>query len=54
MVKGGNLALITTLSNIDNGLYFGKKNSFVDNKNIFISGMTNDDNLSIKWQITKL
>ena len=39
---------------IDNGLYFGKKNSFVDNKNIFISGMTNDDNQTIKWEITKL
>ena len=40
--------------NIDNGLYFGKKNSFVDNKNIFISGMTNDDIQTIKWEITKL
>ena len=40
--------------NIDNGLYFGKKNSFVDNKNIFISGMTNDENQTIKWEITKL
>ena len=40
--------------NIDKGLYFGKKNSFVDNKNIFISGMTNDDNHTIKWEITKL
>jgi len=40
--------------NIDNGLYFGKKNSFVDNKNIFISGMTNDSNQTIKWEITKL
>ena len=40
--------------NIDNGLYFGKKNSFTDNKNIFISGMTNDDNQTIKWEITKL
>ena len=39
---------------IDNGLYFGKKNSFVDNKNIFISGMTNDNNQTIKWEITKL
>jgi uncharacterized heparinase superfamily protein len=39
---------------IDNGLYFGKKNSFIDNKNIFISGMTNDDNQTIKWEITKL
>jgi uncharacterized heparinase superfamily protein len=40
--------------NIDNGLYFGKKNSFVDNKNIIISGMTNDENQTIKWEITKL
>ena len=39
---------------IDNGLYFGKKNSFVDNKNIFISGMTKNDNQTIKWEITKL
>ena len=39
---------------IDNGLYFGKKNSFVNNKNIFISGMTNDDNQTIKWEITQL
>ena len=40
--------------NIDNGLYFGKKNSFSDNQNIFISGMTNDENQTIKWEITKL
>ena len=40
--------------NVDNGLYFGKKNSFLHNKNIFISGMTSDDNQTIKWEITKL
>ena len=40
--------------NIDNGLYFGKKNSFIDNQNIFISGMTNNANHNIKWEITKL
>jgi len=40
--------------NIDNGLYFGKKNSFSNNQNIFISGMTNDKNQTIKWEITKL
>ena len=39
---------------IDNGLYFGKKNSFIDNQNIFISGMTNEGNQIIKWEITKL
>ena len=40
--------------NIDNGLYFGKKNSFIDNQNIVISGMTNDENQTIKWELTKL
>jgi uncharacterized heparinase superfamily protein len=40
--------------NIDNGLYFGKKNSFTDNQNIFISGMTNAKNQTIKWELTKL
>ncbi|MDA7552535.1 heparinase II/III-family protein [Candidatus Pelagibacter sp.] len=40
--------------NIDNGLYFGGKDSFVDNQNIVISGMTNDKNQTIKWEITKL
>ena len=40
--------------NIDNGLYFGKKNSFTENQNIFISGMTNTENQTIKWELTKL
>ena len=40
--------------NIDNGLYFGIKNSSDDNQNIVISGMTNDENQTIKWEITKL
>jgi len=40
--------------NIDHGLYFGKKDSFVDNRNIVISGMTNDENQTIKWEITKI
>ena len=40
--------------NIDNGLYFGKKNSFVDSQNIVISGMTNNKNQTIRWEITKL
>ena len=39
---------------IDNGLYFGKKNSFIDNQNIIISGMTNQKNQTIKWEITKI
>ena len=39
---------------IDNGLYFGKKNYFADNQNLFITGMTNTENQTIKWELTKL
>ena len=40
--------------NIDKGLYFGEKNSFTDNQNIFISGMTKEENQTIRWEIMKL
>jgi uncharacterized heparinase superfamily protein len=40
--------------NIENGLYFGKKNFFINNQNIIISGMTNGKNQTIKWEINKL
>jgi len=39
---------------IDNGLFFGKKNSYIENQNICISGMTKSENQTIKWEITKL
>ena len=40
--------------NIDNGLYFGKKNSFIENQNIFISGMIQNKIQTIKWELTKI
>ena len=40
--------------NIDNGLYFGNKNSYKENQNIFISGMNNEKEQVIKWVISKL
>ena len=40
--------------NIDNGLYFGKKNSYTENQNIFISGISNKQNENILWQLTKI
>ena len=40
--------------NIDNGLYFGNKNSYKDNQNIFISGMNKEIVQIIKWEIIKL
>jgi uncharacterized heparinase superfamily protein len=40
--------------NIDNGLYFGKKNSYTQNQNIFVSGITNNQNENIVWQLSKI
>ena len=40
--------------NLETGLYFGKKNSFVENQNIFISGMTQNENQNIKWVLNKI
>ncbi len=40
--------------NIDNGIYFGNKNSYKENQNIFISGMNNKKEQIIKWEISKL
>jgi len=40
--------------NIDNGLYFGNKNSYTENQNIFISGISNNQEENIKWEIKKI
>ena len=40
--------------NIDNGLYFGNKNSYTENQNIFISGISNNQTENIKWEINKI
>jgi uncharacterized heparinase superfamily protein len=40
--------------NIDNGLYLGIKNSYKENQNICISGISKEDNQTIKWEINKI
>ena len=40
--------------NIDNGLYFGNKNSYTNNQNIFISGISNNKIENIEWKIKKI
>ncbi len=40
--------------NIDNGLYFGNKNLYKDNQNIFITGISNNQTENIKWEIKKI
>ncbi len=39
---------------IDNGLYFGNKNSYIQNQNIFISGITSNKKENISWQLNKV
>ena len=40
--------------NIDEGLYFGNKNFYTQNQNIFISGITNKKDENIIWQLSKI
>jgi uncharacterized heparinase superfamily protein len=40
--------------NIDNGLYLGIKNSYKENQNICISGISKEKNQIIKWEITRI
>ena len=40
--------------NIDNGLYFGNKNLYTENQNIYITGISNNQIEDIKWEIKKI
>ena len=42
------------LIDIETGLYFGKKNSFTENQNIFIYGKTLKEDQMINWEIIKI
>ncbi len=42
------------LIGIETGLYFGNKNKYVENQNIFISGVTQNNEQIIEWQISKI
>ena len=42
------------LIDIDTGLYFGNKNSSVENQNIYISGITQNNEQIIEWEIKKI
>ena len=39
---------------VETGLYFGNKNDYSENQNIFISGLTDKNDQEIKWEITKI
>ena len=42
------------LIGIETGLYFGKKNTYSENQNIFISGNTQKEDQLIEWEISKI
>ena len=42
------------LIGVETGLYFGKKNKYIENQNIFISGVTQNNEQLIEWQISKI
>ena len=39
---------------LETGLYFGKKNSFTENQNLFISGITQKEDQIIEWEFEKI
>ena len=39
---------------VETGLYFGKKNNYLENQNIYISGSTEKHEQEIKWEIIKI
>ena len=42
------------LIDIETGLYFGKKNIYSENQNIFITGNTQLDEQLIEWEISRI
>ena len=42
------------LIDVETGLYFGKKNTYSENQNIFISGNTQKEDQLIEWEISKI
>ena len=43
-----------SIIDIETGLFFGKKNSYIENQNIYISGITRNENQTINWEISKI
>ena len=39
---------------VETGLYFGKKNSYTENQNFFISGVTRNEEQNINWEFIKI
>ena len=42
------------LIDVETGLYFGTKNTYRENQNIFISGKTQKEDQVIEWEISRI
>tara|TARA_Y100001970_G_scaffold257280_1_gene335808 strand:+ start:1239 stop:2867 length:1629 start_codon:yes stop_codon:yes gene_type:complete len=42
------------LIGVETGLYFGNKNSYIENQNIFISGISRNEDQEIQWEFNKI
>ena len=42
------------LIDVETGLYFGTKNNYSENQNIFISGKTQKEDQVIEWEISRI
>ena len=42
------------LIGVETGLYFGNKNKYIENQNIYITGVTQNDEQLIEWRISKI
>lgn len=52
--SGWKLSCENNKIDFETGLYFGNKNKYVENKNIFIYGNTNNENKMIHWILQKI
>ena len=52
--EGWKFTSSTNKIDFETGLYFGHKNSFVENQNIFISGKIGEQDKPIRWEIEKV
>ena len=53
-MQDGNLLVKIKKINFETGLFFGKKNNYSENQNIYIYGKTSENDESINWIFQKI
>ena len=52
--SGWKLSCESNKIDFETGLYFGNKNKYIENKNIFIYGNTNNENKMVHWMLQRI